>query len=432
MAENSVGLLNQLLSKEEDEIKLELVQKATSKALKALTLFIILIAFAIGIFLAPLIALKEIFGITENVFQGPFLVDLVIISVASVLAFVFPKLKNNESSYSELSQLLHRLALNNYVLQIKLFQREKRKFGQTPERNEFLIISGLARAGTTSMLNDLMESNAFASLNYSNMPFLLCPNTWKKLYNPQKGENKERSHKDGIYIGLGSNEALEEYFFKAHLKDNYIRNEGLFEHEISEEVHDEYLEYQSVVRNSSDKIYLAKNNNFILRYRSIRKLNKEFKMVIMLREPLLHASSLLEKHVQYAKMQEEDPFVLEYMDWLGHHEFGKGVKPFVLGSNKDISANGSLNSIDHWLKVWVNYYSFVNSLDENGMVLIDYEKYCEDPNSTLKKVLGLVQLEDSLHEKKRFINQRKNIEGYSNELYGKARSIYDTLLSKAS
>ena len=74
--------------------------------------------------------------------------------------------------------------------------------------------------------------------------------------------------------------------------------------------------------------YLSKNNNFILRYKSIRKLNNCFIMVILFRSPLEHANSLLNQHKKFCKIQKKDPFILEYMNWLGHHEFGLNQKQF--------------------------------------------------------------------------------------------------------
>ena len=161
--------------------------------------------------------------------------------------------------------------------------------------NDFVIVSGLARAGTTSLMNDLSKVNEFVSLSYANMPFLMCPNIWAKFYKPKNTQLKERSHKDGIMIGLNSNEALEEYFFKVKTNDSFIQENYLAEHEIPEEDYLDYLDYQSIIKLDNQKLYLAKNNNFMLRYKSVRNYNDDFVMVVLFRDPLTHAASLREK-----------------------------------------------------------------------------------------------------------------------------------------
>ena len=55
---------------------------------------------------------------------------------------------------------------------------------KTAPDQPFLIVTGLARAGTTSLLNHLSETGAFASLNYRHMPFLMAPGTWARWHKP--------------------------------------------------------------------------------------------------------------------------------------------------------------------------------------------------------------------------------------------------------
>ena len=49
----------------------------------------------------------------------------------------------------------------------------------------------------------------------------------------------------------------------------------------------------------------------------------------MVREPISHSISLLNQHLNFLEIQKKDPFVLEYMNSLGHFEFGLNTKPFV-------------------------------------------------------------------------------------------------------
>ena len=94
--------------------------------------------------------------------------------------------------------------LDPFVLSKLLFSFDSKfKKGERIENKaEFVIVSGLARAGTTSLTDQLFKAGKFSSLDYSNMPFLLAPNLWKKMYNPKKAKLKERKHGDKMMFGL--------------------------------------------------------------------------------------------------------------------------------------------------------------------------------------------------------------------------------------
>ena len=52
----------------------------------------------------------------------------------------------------------------------------------SPKNNsdDHVFVSGLARSGTTALLNALYQSGTFASLSYDDMPFILAPNFGQK------------------------------------------------------------------------------------------------------------------------------------------------------------------------------------------------------------------------------------------------------------
>ena len=77
------------------------------------------------------------------------------------------------------------------------------------------FVSGLARSGTTILLNAIYESDEFSSLSYKDMPFVLAPNLWSKLSFAIKKDIDlvERAHGDGIKVSTDSPEAFEEVFW---------------------------------------------------------------------------------------------------------------------------------------------------------------------------------------------------------------------------
>jgi hypothetical protein len=431
VAEYSVALVDKLISNIDEEAKLKLVQKNTNKLVISLMkmLFVVIFAFACGSIPVIIYCLISRTDYNNLVFFSFY--SILAISLGATVPFIIPFAKKNSSSYSELSQLLHRMALNNYNIAYKLFKQESKKITRKnlKKRRDFVIISGLARAGTTSLMNDLSKISDFVSLNYANMPFLLCPNFWAKIYKPKTKKLKERSHKDGIMIGLNSNEALEEYFFKVKANDSYIKDFHLSEYKITQEDYNDYLDYQSIIKLDNRKIYLAKNNNFILRYKSVREFNDDFIMVILYRDPLTHAASLMEKHCDYKKLQKEDPFVLEYMDWLGHHEFGEQQKPFVF-RNSEENIHYDKESLDYWLKIWINYYRYVLTIIHPNTILIKYDSYCKDPKETIENILKKIGITTELPDYKSFINLRKTDDEFSNDVYEAAQEVYRQLSNR--
>lgn len=429
LAENSVGLVNDLITDQDDETKIKLVQISTRRLLVSLIKMILVILLALSVAIIS-VAVYSVLAQTEiNQLNFSSFYSILSLSLGATLPFLIPLKNRNKSGYSELSQLLHRLALDNYSISNQLFKRETKKIKRKnlKIRQDFVIVSGLARAGTTSLMNDLSRINDFVSLSYANMPFLMSPNIWAKIYKPKTSALKERSHKDGIMIGLNSNEALEEYFFKVKAHNAYIKDSCLTVYKISPEDYSDYLDYQCIVKLNNKKVYLAKNNNFILRYQSVRAYNDEFIMVILYREPLGHAASLLEKHKYYEKLQSEDPFVLEYMNWLGHHEFGKGHKPFQF-HDAETNLTDEKESLDYWLNVWINYYRYVLTISHPNTLLINYDTYCKAPKATVETILKKTRIHTELPEYKPFHNQRRTEEKFTQDLYDMAQEIYEQLI----
>ncbi len=124
----------------------------------------------------------------------------------SVFLFLHRK---NTSDYSYWSRLLHTIILNNYNIAKRLYKIERKRHISTEciDNKRFIIVSGLARGGTTALTNLLFESKCFHSISYANMPFLMAPDLWSKIYKPKNKKLKERSHGDKIVFGESSIEA---------------------------------------------------------------------------------------------------------------------------------------------------------------------------------------------------------------------------------
>ncbi len=356
--------------------------------------------------------------------------------IGSFSLFLIQKQKN--SDYSYWSKLLHTIILDNYNLGIFLFKREvkkqtKKELKEKPEP-PFVIVTGLARAGTTALTKLLYDPQLFHSINYANMPFLMAPNLWRKFYNPKHAKLRERAHGDKVFFSENSIEALEEYFYKALLNDDFIKDDFLQKHEINEEIFAKYLQYQKLFKSDSSRntVYLAKNNNFILRYESIQKINQNFKTLFVYRNPLDHAKSLLAQHENFVSQQSDDKFVLQYMNWLGHYEFGLNQKYFDFDQEK-IWLNYSKESINYWIAIWINYYSYLLKLLNNeNLFLVHYYDLAQTPSELINKIGTKINVPLHCEPKEPFIGKKSNIENLGdmdNHLLEKANVIYKELIA---
>jgi hypothetical protein len=121
------------------------------------------------------------------------------------------------------------------------------------------------------------------------------------------------------------------------------------------------------------------------------------RIIILFREPLAHASSLLKLHKSFSATQEVDPFALDYFNFLGHHEFGLGHKPFLL-TESFISEREKFDkdSIDYWVRVWINYYEYLLQQYEKDMLLISFEDLIRNPRKVYEAVDVFLDIESPL------------------------------------
>ncbi|VFN06181.1 MAG: hypothetical protein BECKG1743F_GA0114225_111872, partial [Candidatus Kentron sp. G] len=128
--------------------------------------------------------------------------------------------------YSKLDRLLHRIVLGVPAVGEMLFDIERALFMDGPlgkntttnQTGQTVFVTGLARAGTTVLMRALYGSGEFASLTYSDMPFVMAPNLWYRISRRNKKERikSERAHGDRIQVDFDSPEVLRPSKFEGH------------------------------------------------------------------------------------------------------------------------------------------------------------------------------------------------------------------------
>jgi len=267
------------------------------------------------------------------------------------------------NNYSWLQQILHKFALSSNFMRTVSFDVENLLTSETEEFDNHVFITGLARSGSTILLNALYESKIFSSLLYKDMPFVLAPNLWSKLSFINKDiDLVERSHGDGIEISLESPEAFEEVFWKTFKdkKDDSIKK---------------FQKYINLINTKNKKNrYLSKNNQNIDRIELINRIFPKSKILILYRNPIQQSNSLLTQHKRFIKASEKDKFISNYMNLIGHTEFGPNYIPI---NKKEIKFDNNFE-LNHWIEQW--YLTYKNCLktlkDNDNIYFICYEKLC--------------------------------------------------------
>ena len=412
----SARIFNIYLNKnlhEDDKIK-----KLWTANLKLIGWFLF---FGFGITIGVIVCFSpfQVFKITID-FRADWKEWLAISLFFSVIIFLYNKRKNIDYNYWE--RLIHYLVLDNNQIGKWLFYRARRKHQKDDQ--PYLLITGLARSGTTALLNHLMKINKFNSTSYKDMPFAMSPGLMSGLMSKSKIK-KQRAHGDDILINEESVEAFEEIFFKTLLDESYIKKESLSIHEVNKDLVIDYAVYRSIVKGEKP-YYLAKNNNAILRLKSLLKQDENLRIIILFRDPIQHAVSLFDQYNNFSLIQEDNLFVLKYMNWLCHYEFGLNHKKFDLGKSTKLKPD----NLNYWLEIWCNYYDYVKEeiLPDNRVKLIDFESLCSQPSQTIKSIGEDFEFQIQSIEIKPFRPIIKDAK-FDTELKDKAFKIHEKLKS---
>lgn len=339
--------------------------------------------------------------------------------------------------YGFFSRMLHRAVLGTKFISETSFDIEKLLFFKSDapqDDSKHVFITGLARAGTTFLMNQLYQSGSFISLTYKDMPFVLAPNCWRLItgLSKKKYEMKERAHRDGVLVSSESPEALEEVFWSLFCGPDYIKSDRLIPMQAAEETIDHYRAYVSLILNGNEnKRYISKNNNHVLRLGSISQAFPNAALLIPFRDPVQQAYSLMMQHKNFLKTHQKDYFAKTYMTWLVHHEFGEDHRPFVFSGQNTNQYN--TDDINYWLQIWLDTYTFIlHEIPSNG-ILVCYEKLCNTEDDVWEKLFRIVDVSDAILPNELWSKKPYNIptDMLSPPLYRKVADLYNGMLENA-
>jgi hypothetical protein len=311
--------------------------------------------------------------------------------------------------YGTMGRLLHRIAFRVGTAQHALSDVEETLYADRIDgvtADDPVFITSLPRSGTTILLKLLWQTGRFASHTYRDMPFVLCPLIWSRYTGQFAGEIEptERAHGDGLEVSGESPEAFEEmiwkHFWPEHYSEDHIRpwspgNENV-EFNSFFQAHMRKVIALRTKEEGGEKIpegrrYLSKNNLNIARLAARPEPLAKGTMLIPFRDPVQQAASMSRQHERFLQIHEEDDFVREYMEAIGHHEFGKGLKPVNfdgwLGEEP-----GSPKDLSFWLQYWTVAYQFILSHADESDVLVSYTRLTKESETALSRLADALGL----------------------------------------
>ena len=320
------------------------------------------------------------------------------------------------SNYSWLQENLHKFLLSSKFMRKVTYDFENLFFSSLKEIDNIdnhVFVAGLARSGTTILLNAIHKTGFFSSLSYQDMPFILAPNLGSKISFNKKNTNLiERAHGDGIKISVKSPEAFEEVFWKTF--DERKNNSKI-----------NFKNYVELInRRYKKKRYLSKNNQNIKRIELILQIFPNSKVLIPFRNPVQQAYSLLNQHKKFIELAKTDSFISDYMKLIGHTEFGPNYFPIY---RQNLNYKDDLN-INHWIEQWYFVYgNYMETLKNNKNVnFICYEKLCKSTDYW-RNILRLLNIDRFYNFN--FKESKKDIPiSFNDDLIYKSNLIYNQLI----
>jgi hypothetical protein len=320
--------------------------------------------------------------------------------------------KKSTMQVSPLQDFLGKVAARYPSFLLKLGQLETRWLNHSLDATKIdrpLYITGLARSGTTIILELLASHPLVASHKYRDFPLVHVPYWWSwfiERASSGSDEAAERAHKDRILVSPESPEAMEEILWMAFFPR--CHEPGVSQVLGAE---DSYREFEAFYCDNIRKLlmarkagrYLSKGNYNISRIGYVGRLFPDARFVIPVRDPVDHVASLMKQHRLFCEEEARNPKVLAYMQRAGHFEFGLDLRPINFGNLDTVLRIQRLwsgnDQVKGWAAYWASAYSFIADLFEKDkslaerMLIVDYSDFCKAPAEMLRRIYSHCELE---------------------------------------
>jgi hypothetical protein len=272
-----------------------------------------------------------------------------------------------------------------------------------------VFVCGLARAGTTVLLETLARHAALGSHRYRDDPFIFTPILWNSFLARLPGQRDapaERAHADGIAVTADSPEAFEEAIwmsFFEHLHDpqrSSVLDAGTSCPPFEAFFRDHVRKLLWVRRRPR---YLSKANYNLTRLQYLLKLFPDARFVVPLRAPAAHIASLMKQHRLFCEGEGRHPRALQHMRRIGHFEFGLDRRPINVGDGampEILDAFGDGREVRGQALYWASLHSWLadrlaaDAALRAAIHVVRFEDLCATPRTTLEALFAHCDLSD--------------------------------------
>lgn len=278
-----------------------------------------------------------------------------------------------------------------------------------------IYICGLARSGSTVLLETLAAHRDCATHAYKDFPLVLTPYFWNWfLDRSRKGGEAgvERAHGDGITVTPDSPEAVEEPVWMAFFPElhNPLRSNVLDADTAAPEFERFYRQHlRKMLWLRQGRRYLAKGNYNVTRMEYLLKLFPDARFVIPVRDPVTHIASLMRQHKRFCVLHRQNERALRYMQHVGHYEFGLDRRPINIGEDSQapsiLQAWVEGREVEGLARLWNDVHLYIaqrlesSSALRDAVLLVRHEDLCADPKGQLRRLhdhCGLAIDDDAL------------------------------------
>lgn len=272
-----------------------------------------------------------------------------------------------------------------------------------------IYVAGLARAGSTLLLELLSWQRNVVTHQYRDFPLLHVPYLWNRfldLAGTRTATAEERAHNDGVVVDRDSPEAFEEVLWMAFFPDLHQLGccdvlDGRTQHPEFERFYRDHLRKLLLLRDGSR--YVSKANYNVTRLEYLLRLFPDARFVIPVRDPVDHVASLMRQHERFSAGQRQDPRAREHLRRVGHFEFGIDRRAINTGDSSAVAAvEGCWESgreVEGWARYWAMVHDYLlRRLSENpalasATTIVPFETLCREPVGTIWQLLEHCELD---------------------------------------
>jgi hypothetical protein len=269
-----------------------------------------------------------------------------------------------------------------------------------------VYVAGLARSGSTILLELLAGRPGVATHRYRDFPPVFTPLFWNRAFAHvyrADAPPAERAHKDRILVTPDSPEAMEEVLWMRFFEGIHDtgRNQVLDRATANpafERFYADHLKKILLVRGG--RRYLSKGNYNLTRFAYLQKLFPDARFVVPVREPRWHVASLMKQDRLFRAEEARDPRILKHMRRAGHFEFGLDRRAINVGDAQAAAeverlwGQGGEAEVRGWARYWAMLYGFVLDQREadpalaGAVRLVRYEDLCDRPEAALAEAFA--------------------------------------------